>query len=406
MFDPAIAGAGQATVTITVTSPQGCEASDSTAITVNPRPVAVSSGGGARCENGDTVTVTWNFTTGTAPFTYSINNGASLNTSGSSVTISVPPPTDPGSYDYGMTALTDGNGCIGTSLGQVRTVTNLITPDPPLVGTLDDLGQLCNGQYSALFILNHSEQPPGTTYSWANGPYSADTVHAQHWNTPGAGTLTVRARNFVQGTECADAADYTFTVSAVAASCPKGIVFFEPYGLALVDPPAGFFQWGDLQFGNGALSFTPITGETDQTIFRTQWAQLAGNLPPYPPAVVRSSVDGTSCFSHTVDWLTDAMLDRNCLRSEVDDKAEAPEHTIYPNPLDIKVLTIESVGRPLEEALHWELFDVHGRSVRSGQVLAQPVGRLMDGLEGLDRGVYLLTLRSSVSLENFKLILN
>jgi len=30
----------------------------------------------------------------------------------------------------------------------------------------------------------------------------------------------------------------------------------------------------------------------------------------------------------------------------------------------------------------------------------------MDGLEGLDRGVYLLTLRSSVSLENFKLILN
>jgi hypothetical protein len=390
-------------MTYTVTGGNGCIRTVTRTVTVTAPPSAGNlTGGQTICVGSNTTfssTVSPGTWTSSAPAVASINPNSGLINGVTAGTAT-------------MTYTVMGSGGCSNATAQ-RDVTVIPLPQVPVVSTLG-IDTMCHGQVATLRLAN--PYPAGATYTWST---PGGTV-AQIEGANNEADCTIRWRNAppVGGpTGATVAGSYTVSVafggcsvsftgslrvSNYYASCPKGIVFFEPSGLGVLDPEAQHFQWGTLD-ANGA-QFTPLAGETDQTLFQSQLASLTGGLGATPPFTVRSSIYPDKCFSCTSVWVDQDGLDRPCLAPAAGMITE-PGHVVYPNPADGKSLTIEATGGQLEEALICELYDVHGRLVHTERLFVQPIARLAQDLSGLDRGMYLLRLRSGRSEENVKLIL-
>ncbi|MEZ4808085.1 MAG: T9SS type A sorting domain-containing protein [Flavobacteriales bacterium] len=401
-FNPSV---GTQALTYSITNASNCTSSASTTVTVtNASDASITYNGSPFCAS-----------IGSAAVTQSGSDGGSYTASPFGLIINVntgeldPEASTPGTYTVTYEVPANGVCPIFTTS---TTVTIVSVPELPIVA---DLGAdtLCHGQVTSLFLGN--DYPAGTSYSWStSGPAeilsgadepicTLEWTHAPPSTGPTgsgvAGSYTVAVN--VGG--CANQVSGTITVLDYYASCPKGIVFFEPYGLAVIDPVANHFQWGAMD-ATGA-TFTPIVGEVDQIMFRPALASLAGGLPVAPPYVVRSSIYADKCFSYTARWVDQPGLDRECLVPTSGMTTE-PGHTIYPNPGDGKSLTVEATGPPLEEPIWFELYDMQGQQVHAEQVLVRPVARLAADLSGLGRGMYVVRLHSSGMEENLKLILD
>src|SRR5690606_8918551 len=85
-----------------------------TNVVVNPLPTATVDGGGEVCEGSPYPSVTFTFT-GSVPFDFTYTDGTnSYNLINNSFTYIIPNAA-PGTY--AITALSDNNGCVGTSFG-------------------------------------------------------------------------------------------------------------------------------------------------------------------------------------------------------------------------------------------------------------------------------------------------
>lgn len=109
-------------------------------VVVNPLPTATITGGGSACTGGTLPNVTFTFT-GTAPFNFTYSNG-----SGSTVVNNHPTNsftiTGAPAGTYSVTALSDANTCVGTSLGvPVAVVVNPL----PTVSSVTGGGTVCSG---------------------------------------------------------------------------------------------------------------------------------------------------------------------------------------------------------------------------------------------------------------------
>lgn len=143
-------------------------------VTVNPLPTATVSGGGSACSGTAAADIVWTLT-GTAPFNFTITAstaepGFPMNVvghPGSTFTIVAPNPA--ASTNYTMTALTDANTCVATSMGGPATVTVQLIP-PPTVENFTAQAPVCddggatNPPDAILDLLPNSTQNYAITY--------------------------------------------------------------------------------------------------------------------------------------------------------------------------------------------------------------------------------------------------
>ena len=393
-WSPPLAGAGTYTYTVPAIAPCTGPATSQVVVTAQSPPNAGTNGTLTICA-GSTLTAAQLFAQlGGTP----VANGAWS-----------PPLAGAGTYTYTVTAIAP---CTGSATATVI-VTESISPAPPIVTPLEG-DTLCNGQWTTLRVNNALS---GAAYLWTttsglitqimSGAASAECGIRWLNAPPTAGpTGTVVNGNYtvtVTVGSCSAATTGTLGVSNFYASCPKGIVFFEPYGLAVLDPVANHFQWGTLN-AQGS-TFMPVEGEVDQSLFRSELTSLTSGLGASPPFVVRSSIYPDKCFSYTTAWVDSIGLERVCL-APIDSLTTEPGHVVYPNPSQGKSLTIEAKGKPLDGPVSLELFDMHGHLMHKEQLLVQPIAQLGQDLSGLGRGMYLLRLRSDRSEETIKLILD
>jgi PKD repeat protein len=120
--------AGSAIITYTVEA-NGCTASVSSTVNVNPLPTASISGNNTVCRNASSPNITFTGAAGTAPytFTYTINGGSNqtvTTTAGNSVNVAAPTGAD-GTFAYNLVSVSDANGC---SQNQTGTATIIVNP--------------------------------------------------------------------------------------------------------------------------------------------------------------------------------------------------------------------------------------------------------------------------------------
>ena len=165
---PNVTTVSSGTYSITVTDENGCIASATTTVTINPLPTATISGTITVCQNAIAPLVNFTGADGTTPytFTYRINSGADQSvttTTGNSIT--VPAPTNvPGTFTYNLISVRDYNGCINSPGGSaiititplsLPTVTIGVSPGPPF----------CSGQ-EVTFSANVDNEGDNPFYEW------------------------------------------------------------------------------------------------------------------------------------------------------------------------------------------------------------------------------------------------
>lgn len=284
-------------------------------------------------------------------------------------------PSSAGVYTLGWSI--DNSPCLA---GSDQLTITVIEPDslPAIIG-LDDT-TACDGEYQTFIVQGDSRPATWQCSNWETQQIAGDTVNV-HWSYPGSSTGPVATTiNLTLGGGCPLATSFDMQLLSSPASCPKGIVYFEPQGLAIIDPTARYFQWGRLE---GSV-FVADAARTDQTTFDAGHIQGCGPSPYY---VVRSSIDGAQCWSTTLFCATAETLARDC--DEGDMEEQAVRLRVYPDPSYGGPVTIEAIGRS-ELPLRIDVSDMNGRSLRSGTLPLKGVSTLVLDLDHLQRGVYVL----------------
>ncbi|HEY5750508.1 MAG TPA: hypothetical protein VIU12_30810, partial [Chryseolinea sp.] len=129
---------------------------------INPLPTATISGGGTICSGSPLPSVTFTFT-GTAPFTFTYNNG------GAPITVTNHPTntftiTNAAAGTYTITALTDSKTCVATSLGTPVSVIVNTRPTAVVSGG----GTICAGGTLPNVIFTFTGTAP-FTFTYNNG---------------------------------------------------------------------------------------------------------------------------------------------------------------------------------------------------------------------------------------------
>ncbi|MBU3700178.1 MAG: hypothetical protein FGM33_09280, partial [Candidatus Kapabacteria bacterium] len=174
------------------------------------RPAAVTSnitGTATICSGGSTnLTITFN---GVAPFSFSINNGASQNAPSSPHTVSVSPSS---TTTYTVTSVTDANGC--SALAADRTGSAIVTLNTVTAGVIASDQTICSGDNAAAFTVPTAATGAGAlTYQWQ----VSTSFPTPSWSNISGATGAI----FDEGTLTADA-QYrrivTSTLNSVACS--------------------------------------------------------------------------------------------------------------------------------------------------------------------------------------------
>jgi hypothetical protein len=280
---------------------------------------------------------------------------------------------DPGAYVYSVAS--SGICPTATAMVVVTETPPPSAPEPQSIG----LDSVCAGQYTDITLAS---TPEGTNYTWnCSGciltPDTGATVEAL-WNGTGLGSITVTA---TAAGGCYSTSTLPVAVSADPASCPRGMVYFEPHGLAVLDSTANYFQWGTVE----SDAFSPIAGATDQTYFHPSIVDCddAGYA-------VRTSIHG-SCWSTTVRCADAEMLARPCLGGQM--LLTGPELGAYPNPWSGGPLTI-TIGPGIGTNLLISVVDPLGRAQYSARLSATGGAIPSDVMERLPRGP--LVLRATI----------
>lgn len=287
----------------------------------------------------------------------------------------------------------DNGPCLSTPDQVTITV---IAPDvPPTIIGLESTA--CDGTYQTLFIVDSA----AVTYTW-QCPYWVDGtllggLVTAHWDHPGGQPETIpTAITLITGGGCPDTATFAIELSSAPASCPKGIVYFEPHGLAILDPLAAYFQWGLISDGD----FVADPARTDQTTFDA--AHITG-CDPLPYYAVRTSINGSECWSTTLLCATQESLERECPREGL--AVDGPQLRAYPNPSDGGPITIEAIGGG-DIGLNIALYDVEGRCLSTAQLPATGFTTTLHGADRLQHGVYMLRAWNTGYDRTIKLVIN
>jgi hypothetical protein len=152
------------TYTLTVQDGYGCTpVSQSTIVTIYPKPNATISLPASVCLNAASPVVTFTGSNGTAPYTfvYTINGGANVSVSttvGNSVTVSIPTNVA-GSFTYNLVSVTDAHGCVNSAASS-GTIT---VYSPPVCSINGPAAPLCPSTAGFVFTCPAA----AATYLWS-----------------------------------------------------------------------------------------------------------------------------------------------------------------------------------------------------------------------------------------------
>jgi gliding motility-associated-like protein len=204
---------------VTVTDANGCTASASVTLTVNPLPTPAITGITAFCQGGNTI----------------LNAGAGYssyqwNTGNNNQTINV---TTAGTYTV---TVTNNFGCTGTASATVTVYTN---PTPSISGNLS----FCSGSNTTL-----TATPGFSNYQWSNGANTSSITV----NNAATYTVTVTDAN-----GCVGSASVTTTVNPLPSPVIAGNNIICQNQTTTFDAGAGYASY---QWSNGSNSQTITTG--------------------------------------------------------------------------------------------------------------------------------------------------
>lgn len=272
--------------------------------------------------------------------------------------------------------------------------------EPPTPLGPDDILSLegnvfCSGQYTLVSVITTE---PNIQYTWycqgcAETEIMGDAVEFHWGDGPGPWSYWVTAHI---GTCSSQSDPFPVTVGVGEASCPRGIVFFEPHGLAVLDPMADQFQWGSI---NEAGAFEATLGATQQTIFDP--ANINGCLPYYA-ARTRS---GSGCWTTTTTCVDDTPL-RECSRSGMILDHEDREVGVSPNPVEDGFIRVVLSGVSKDEPITVEMYHANGQLAYRQAYLATSQLVIDPGTLFLPTGLYLLRVNGNDWSKTVKLTIN
>ncbi|NEN23560.1 T9SS type A sorting domain-containing protein [Cryomorpha ignava] len=271
---------------------------------------------------------------------------------------------------------------------------------------LDVDATICHNEYTHIEVI---DPHPDYEYQWSctgcESSSAASTYFLPHWLNPEplagiwsdlSATYSITVTDASTSQRCASSKNTTVNVLADYASCPEGIDFFLPNGLSVVDEPALYFQWYDVE---SAGVFSAISGATDQTYFPND-ALEGCDTSKY---IVATSLYSDRCWSTTVNCFDQFEL-RACDGPK--SKATSPKFLLYPNPVVGRDVVLENLSEDLEGRYSIELIDIAGKSLMSDIIQIEKIGQKKIILPKVDKGVYLLRLSNSRHSETFKIIIN
>jgi hypothetical protein len=390
-FDPA--QAGQYVIAWTITNGPCAPSEDGVTIMAVDPPSAADAGADGSICLGETFALQAVMPTmGTGRWT--IISGTSLDTS--QIATSVLPnaaftPTTPGSYALQWTVSNPPCAAVSDAV-------SISVMDPgtgPVILGLDD-AVACDGEYQTLMI---ADPVPGLTYSWSCPqwtPTSAQgTTVTVQWTHPGTPDITLPDTITVTlDGDCGSATMVPVQISPSPASCPKGIVYFEPYGLAILDETANFFQWGTM---DDSLHFVAVAGMDDQTTFIPGLTNCDSS-----GYAVRTSIDGAQCWSTTLSCATPEMLARDCDNGMAIEDAHV---RAYPNPSGGGPVTLEAIGQ-IGQPLNIDVSDLNGRVLSRGTIRMSGASTMTLDLYRLDHGIYVLRAWNVDMDQTIKLVID
>jgi len=263
-----------ATYIITVTDANGCQAISSVVIT-QPSLLTISniSTTSSSCNKNDG-TATASITGGTANYTYSWSNGASVVSSNSSAA-----DNGLGAGTYAIT-ITDNNGC---SLNNpfVINSTNGPTATTSITGIIK-----CNGQTGSIAALTSGGTGP-YTYSWSSGASTFTSSLNNSVTSLVANTYTVTVTD---NNGCTNTSDITLTQPALLAVTATG----TPSSCGGINGIATAVA------GGGVFSYT-YSWSNDSIAMSNLKSQIT-NLPPGTYSV--TITDGNGCTESSTTIVT------------------------------------------------------------------------------------------------------
>ncbi|GAA3925617.1 gliding motility-associated C-terminal domain-containing protein [Hymenobacter algoricola] len=262
------------------TTAQGCTATDTVRVTVNPAPIANAAGSSRTICSGETTTLG---VASVAGYTYqwSPATGLSSTTTAQPTFTQANNGTTPQTFTYTLTVLTP-EGCPATS-------TVSVTVNPAAVANAGTNKVFCSGGSAALG--NASSVVAGSTYQWspATGLSSATsatpTVTLTNTGTTPVTTTYTLTVNTGATPSCSATATVTVTVNpAAVADAGTNKVFCSGGSAALGNPASvvagSTYQWSPANGLSSATSATPTvtltnTGTTPVTTTYTLTANTA-----------------------------------------------------------------------------------------------------------------------------------
>lgn len=295
----AITGVCAGTVyTVTTTDAHGCTASTTFSMTTPNGPVVhLSNAVKPTCNPGCDGTITITVTGGTSPFTYSVNNGATVTPAGPTATTTATGSTLCDGINY-MFTVTDANSCVG----QEDTLLN--HPAPPTINAVTTnvtCGGLCNGTA----VISASGGTGTTTYGnlvWQNAMTCVPVQGpAGTYTSLGANTYTVTGTD---ASGCTTTTSFTITQPTILNIAVSG--FTNPTCNGLCNGSISVNPSG----GTGVIGLTinPTTnGTCNASLAGTTFSNLWGTV-----TYTVTATDANGCTATTVKQITQpAVLNTN-----------------------------------------------------------------------------------------------
>ena len=324
-----VAQSGDYTVEVVGAGPSNCTSplSDPVTVLINPLPTVSSvTGGGASCAGFPAPDITFTFT-GTTPlnFTVDVNPGTDIVvTNHPSLTFTIVGPNPGVPTTYSISALTDANGCVASSLGGTASVTiggtppaldapfvlsptatcsdGVATADPSLTFSLTPISTVAGTYILTYQIDGGANLTRNFTVNLANGDVSSPIAFndaALNNTTPSPHVINIVSIQSPSTCLAVFNTPLNFTVNPrpPAPTNPvPGIACASGGGAAIsvADPGVGFtIVWSS----TAAPTFTPASGATSGA--RGQVFTPTSSVTATYHAFTRADLAPTNCLSNT-----------------------------------------------------------------------------------------------------------
>jgi hypothetical protein len=300
-----------------------CQKQASILVKTAPNPTATISGGGSFCQGASVTPVTITLT-GTGPFTYTYDPGATVRSNQAGTTYSPTAPTAVGTYNYKVTALQD-KYCTAVAADITSTGSIVIKPNPTV--TASSNSPVCAGQPLNLT----STADAGSTYSWTGPSSFTSTLQ----NPSRTGTTTAHSGAYVVTATlngCTATATTNATINAIPTT-PTVTISSPCEGAALnISTPTvtgATYAWttpdgyapGNVASFSRPSATTAMNGSYSVTVTVSGCTSAAGSatatVNPVPAAPVipaqtleycvgatATALQATALAGHTLQWYT------------------------------------------------------------------------------------------------------